>query len=212
MLEKENSSLYKNTQEYVCSITPEEFEVFCMKLFQEYAKKENLKDFNIEHNVIKAAYDGNYQIDVLAGFTAMGVRHRVLCECKQLSSKVKRERVEMLENRLNSLGYNKGILLSTRGFQSGAVQYANAHGVALIQVYDHSHVAVSHSGGPEEIGDDAFKYIEDHWPMYEAVLVTETPCKLYPTEETIRTIYEEAGKIMAEEYGIHGLSRQLESQ
>lgn len=196
----------ENTQDYVCSISPTEFEEFCMELLKSYAIEEGLKEFSIDHNVKMEAADGTYQIDIYSSFTAVGVQFHVLCECKQYTSPVKRERVELLESRLKSLGMHKGILLSTSGFQSGAIQFAKAHGIALIQVYDQSCHKVSHSAGVEIAIDDKdpIKYIEDHWPPYRAICFTERteePIVLFPTTEIVNEIYAEANKLLMEQYG-----------
>lgn len=196
----------EDTQNYVCSISPREFEVFCMELLRNYAAKDHLKDFKIEHNVKQEASDGTYQLDIFASFTAMDIELKILCECKQYNSPVKRERVELLESRLKSLGMNKGILLSTSGFQSGAIQYAKSHGIALIQVFDHSCLKYSHSAGPniKVEKNDPLKCIEDHWPQYRAICFsdkTEEPVVLYPTTEIVTAIYAEANKLLKEQNG-----------
>lgn len=199
------AELMEDTQDYVCSISPTEFEEFCMQLLKSYAIEENLKDFNIEHNVKMEAADGTYQLDIFASFTALDVELKILCECKQYTSPVKRERVELLEGRLKSLGIHKGILLSTSGFQSGAIQYAKIHGIALIQVFDHSCQKYSHGAGISmEVGEsDPLKYIEDHWPPYRAICFSdkrEEPVVLYPTTEIVAAIYTGAYKLLKEEY------------
>ena len=88
---------------------------------------------------------------------------------------------------------HKGILLSTSGFQSGAIQFAKVHGIALIQVYDQSCHKVSHSAGAEVAIDDKdpIKYIEDHWPPHRAICFTERteePIVLFPTTEIVNEI------------------------
>lgn len=65
-------------QEYVCRISPEEFEYHCLNILRDYAEKEQLKNFCITHNEKIAAYDGTYQIDVYATFVAMGVKFKVI--------------------------------------------------------------------------------------------------------------------------------------
>ena len=197
----------EDTQDYVCSISPTEFEEFCLELLKIYATEENLKDFTIEHNVKQEAPDGTYQLDIIASFTALDVQLKILCECKQYTSQVKRERVEILEGRLKSLGMHKGILLSTSGFQSGAIQYAKVHGIALIQVFDQSCQKYSHGAGPNAEIDinDPLKYIEDNWPPYRAICFSgkaEEPVVLYPTSEIVNAIYAEANKLLKEQYGL----------
>ena len=196
----------EDTQDYVCSISPTEFEKFCLDVLRNYATEEHLKDFVIQHNVMKEAPDGIYQLDIYASFTALGVELKILCECKQYTLPVKRERVELLEGRLNSLGMNKGILLSTSGFQRGAIQYAKAHSIALIQVFDHSCRKYSNSTRPniEVDKNDPLKFIEDHWPRYRAICFSdekEEPVVLYPTAEIVYGIYAEANKLLKEQYG-----------
>lgn len=204
--EEQEKSLMHDTQDYVCSISPSEFEEFCMEVLKSYGEEHKLQNFTIEHNKRIEASDGRYQVDVFASYISLYVEMKILCECKQYSSPVKRERVELLESRLRSLGMNKGILLSTSGFQQGAIQYAKSHGIALIQVYDHSLNIVSHDGGPNSELDekDPLQYIEDHWPPYRAILFSEEseePIVLYPTKEIIAPIYAEANKLMKERYG-----------
>lgn len=200
----------EDTQDYVCSISPSEFEEFCMELLKAYAAEEHLKEFNIDHDVKQKAPDGIYQLDVFASFMALDVELKILCECKQYTSPVKRDKVELLESRLKSLGMHKGVLLSTSGFQSGAIQYAKAHGIALIQVFDNSCRKYSHSSGPniEVDENDPLKLIEDHWPQYRALCFsdeTAEPIVLYPTAEMVSAIYAEANKMLKEQYGFEVL-------
>lgn len=121
---------------FVASITPTEFEKYCLEVLKGYAEAENLKDFSIEHDVKIPSSDGTYQIDVYAKFTALGVEFKVIAECKRYSSLVPREKVVILADKVRSLGAHKGILISTSGFQSGAYEYAKAHGIALLQIVD----------------------------------------------------------------------------
>lgn len=200
----EMSYLENDTQDYVCSITPTEFEQFCLEVLNSFAQEEQLNDFTIDHNVKMPAADSTYQIDVLASFSALGVTFNVLCECKQLSSSVKRLQVEILNSRVTSLGYHKGILLATSGFQKDAIKYAKAHGIALIQVYDHSCNPVSHSAGPDAQAerDDPFVLMGEHWPPYRAICFTEEhelPILLYPTEDVVESLYDEFDKLMNKE-------------
>ena len=86
------------------------------------------------------------------------------------------------------------------------IQYAKAHGIALIQVFDHSCQKYSHSAGTnvELHENDPLKYIEDHWPPYRAICFSdkaEEPVVLYPTTEIVTAIYAGANKLLKEQYG-----------
>ena len=113
-------------------MTATEFETICMRILSKYAEAEMLKDLIIVHDKVIKTSDGSYQIDVYAEFTAFGSKIKVLCECKKYKRKVDREKVAVLHRKLESIGAHKGILISVNGFQSGAIEYAKAHGIALI--------------------------------------------------------------------------------
>lgn len=193
-------------QEYVCSISPTEFEEYCLKILNGYAEEEKLKDFKITHNVKIPVYDGTYQIDIYAEFTAMSVTFKALCECKQYSKPVGRDKVAELHSKLESIGAHKGILLSTSGFQSGALEYAKKHGIALLQVYDYSFEHLSHSAGPvEECDDDPFLCAEKLMPPYVAVDCTidsDVPYKVYPTKAMMKELFIEQKNRIREVLGI----------
>ena len=123
-------------KELVKELTPTEFEKYCLEIIQEYAEEEKLKNFHIEHNKKIQTHDGIYQIDIYAEFVVLNVQMRMLVECKKYDKPVGRDKVEILANRLQSIGAQKGILISTAGFQSGAARYAKEHGIALWQIMD----------------------------------------------------------------------------
>lgn len=198
---------YEDTQNYVCSISTTEFETFCLERLKDYAKMKGWQEFNITHNVKLKANDGTYQIDVYATFRFMELDFKVLCECKQFKSPVRRDTVALLDAKIRSLGAQKGIICSTSGFQKGAIKYAKEHGIALFQVYDKSCIPVSRSCGPdaEEFDDDPIISIEDHWPEYCVKCFeadSDAPITIYPTREMIIDIYREYNRLMKKVYGI----------
>ena len=198
---------FEDTQDYVCSISATEFEEFCLERLKDYAEMKEWKDFNIKNNVKLKAHDGTYQIDVYATFRFMELDFKVLCECKQFKSPVKRDVVALLDGKIRSLGAQKGIICSTSGFQKGAIKYAKEHGIALFQIYDKSCIPVSHSGGPnaKELDDDPIKYIEDYWPKYCVKCFeadSDVPITIYPTRDMIIEIYREHNRLMKKVYGI----------
>ena len=193
-------------QSRVCSMTPIEFEEYCFKILQGYAEDEKLCDFTIDHDVKLVADDGTYQIDVYATFTALGSHMKVLAECKQFTSAVKRDYIVLLADKVRSLGAQKGILLSTAGFQSGAVEYADAHGIALIQVFDTRVNWYSHSAGPNADiqEDDPFTYGERHLPVFQAHLIKpgmEYQRSVYPTRAMFEQVQEEVDVLLQRKYG-----------
>ena len=129
---------------------------------------------------------------------------KILAECKQHKKRVGRDKVEVLESRLRSLGAQKGLLLSTAGFQSGAIQFAEKHGIALIQVFDTHEKWYSHSGGPDEITeeDDPVVYGEKHMPRYQAHLITSDSCEtIYPTRTMANEVFKVMNELSLKKYG-----------
>jgi len=122
--------------ELVSRISPMEFEIFCFDVIKAYAEADGLKNFSIVHDKKIKTHDGEYQIDIYAEFTAVLVTFKIIFECKRYSRSVEREKIVILADKIRSLGINKGVLISTSGFQSGAIEYAKAHGIGLLQIID----------------------------------------------------------------------------
>ena len=204
-------------QDRVCSLTPTEFEEYCCKILHGYGEEEHLPHFTISHNVKLVANDGIYQIDVYATYTALGSEMRVIAECKQYKNCIKRDKVVLLADKVRALGAQKGILLSTAGFQSGAIKYAKEHGIALIQVFDTREDWYSHSGGPNTVLDeeDPMVYIERHMPIFRARLITANPNKaktIYPTRAMVDKIYVTADDLSRKMYGISIIPTQWQRE
>lgn len=94
-----------------------------------------LWEYHVAHREKLRGLDGDYEIDITARFRALDVQFLVLVECKHHTHPIKREIVQVLNDRLRSVGAHKGIIYSTANFQSGAVEYAVRHGIALIRVF-----------------------------------------------------------------------------
>ncbi len=189
----------------ICDMTPTEFEKCCLDILNGYAEKECLKDFRIIHDTIIPASDGRYQIDVYAEFTAMRARFKVLCECKKYKNRVGREKVAVLHRKVESIGAQKGILISTSDFQSGAIEYAKAHGIALIKAEDYHFEFLSHSSGQLENDDDPFLYADNHMPSYvgfECTADSAEQRKIYPTKSMIKGLLDEMNRRIYEMMGI----------
>ncbi len=190
----------------IYDLTPTEFERYCCVFLTAYAQKENLQDFLITHDTKIKAPDGKYQIDIYAEFTAMGAQFKILCECKKYKNRVNRDKVAILHRKLESIGAHKGILISTSDFQSGAIEYAKVHGIALIKAEDYHFEYLSHSSGePELDDDDPFLYAEQHMPPYVAINYTpdtSEPLKIYPTREMIKELLIEQNKRIKDVMGI----------
>ncbi len=141
-----------------------------------------MESFEVAHLETQPGVDGEYTFDVTVRFTAIqGAQFLVLVECKKHKNPIKREVVQVLHDRLRSVGGHKGCVVATTQFQSGAVEYARKHGIALIQVV---------SGGVMNIQATADKTrppIPPHIPRFVGchfLLTSEDPILLQFVTET----------------------------
>jgi restriction system protein len=115
-------------------MSPQEFEKYSLTLLKEEAGK--LADSRFEHDVKMDSCDGVYQIDGKITFSYMGLSFVCLVECKRYKGPIKREKIAELYAKMQSLGAQKGIFVTTSYYQKGAYQFARAHGIALLVITD----------------------------------------------------------------------------
>jgi restriction system protein len=118
--------------DYGVNITSTEFEIVVKQWLE--SSGSDLKDLQVQHDIKSETHDGTYQIDVFATFDAFGSEFKVIVECKKHKNAISRATVQVLHDRIRSLGAHKGMLFATTGFQSGAIKYAKAHGIALVKI------------------------------------------------------------------------------
>ncbi len=116
------------------TLTPFEYELAVKAILD--ADGLSLQRYASGHLQPVSGVDGEYIIDVVATFDALGAAFVVLVECKHEKRKVERQDVQVLKSKLESTGAHKGMLFSISGFQRGAVEYADVHGIALVQLVD----------------------------------------------------------------------------
>ena len=129
------------------NLTPRQFELAVKDILD--AASGGLTSYESKHLEKFVASDGEYEIDVTTRFNALGVEFLVLVECKHHKRKVERQDVQVLHARLDSIGAHKGMIFSTSGFQSGAIDYADEHGIALAYLVDGKSNWFTKSAGPQ---------------------------------------------------------------
>lgn len=117
-------------------LTPDEFELH-VKAWIESAS-ESPVEFEVTRKELLAGDGGEYEIDVLARFSMFGVQYTTLIECKKHKNPIKRDLVMVLESKLRDTKSQKAMLVSTAEFQRGAIQFAEKHNIALVQLASES--------------------------------------------------------------------------
>jgi len=77
-----------------------------------------------------------------------GARIVVLVECKRYSQPVEREKLLSLWAKLQDVKAHKAMMFATCGFQSGALDYATAYGIATIAFVNGQFTYETKSIGP----------------------------------------------------------------
>lgn len=85
------------------------------------------------HEVI-VADDGTYDFDATVRFRFGEWDFLVLIEAKRHKNPIKRDLVQILHAKLQSVGAQKAAMISTAPYQAGAVEYAIKHGIALATI------------------------------------------------------------------------------
>lgn len=113
-------------------ITPGEFEQFVAELLG--STRDQVEDLHVTlHDKVKGI-DGTYDFDTTVRFRFGGMDFLVIVEAKLHNYPIKRELVQVLKAKIDSVGAQKGVMVSTAPYQSGAMDYAKVHGIALVKV------------------------------------------------------------------------------
>lgn len=113
-------------------ISPAEFEQFVAEVLR--AGSPGLAGFEVKSHEVISGVDGDYDFDATVRFSYLGMDFLVLVEAKRHANPIKRELVQALHSKLQSVGAQKGIMISTAPFQRGAINFAKTHGIALVMV------------------------------------------------------------------------------
>jgi hypothetical protein len=113
-------------------ITPSEFEHWVAEVFESAAPGLEGLDVRL-HEAIRGT-DGSYDFDATIRYRWAGIDFLVLAEAKLHKSPIRRDLVQVLLSKVQSVGANKGVMIATAPFQRGALAFAKAHGIALVSV------------------------------------------------------------------------------
>jgi restriction system protein len=117
-------------------ISPVDFEKIVLDWLGSASAHKN-QTITTEHLGVVTGEGGQYKIDVLVTFSALGgASFVVLVECKHQTRPIEREDVMVLESKLRDVNAQKAMIFSTSGFQSGAIEFASAKRIASITVVE----------------------------------------------------------------------------
>ena len=119
---------------FVNHSTSREYELIVHNLIkQEMSGLDGIEFIDIKHNKKMTGLSGyTHQIDVSYRFRVWKIEMLVIVECKQYKGKVGINDLLEFRSRIDDLRAQKGLFVTTKGFQSGAIEYAEANGIALL--------------------------------------------------------------------------------
>jgi hypothetical protein len=109
------------------------YEKFAQEIYQILLDNEDIKPINVQHNVDILGRSGcKHQIDVYWEYEVAGVTQRVAIECKNYNtSNISIGRIRDFFAALTDIGNINGIFVCKKGYQSGAIKFADFYGVNL---------------------------------------------------------------------------------
>lgn len=152
------------------NISPGDFEKLVLEWLRRSAERQK-QTITTKHLGVVYGNGGEYRIDVLVTFSALGgALFVVLVECKHQARPVEREHVMVLESKLRDVNAQKGILFSTSGFQSGALEFAASKHIATVAVVHGEWLYETRSAG----GRPATPPPWVHFDPYAGIRMTKT--------------------------------------
>lgn len=108
-----------------------EYEQFVRSIIEAVLRAQGLETVNVQHDVHVQGISRSHQIDVYWEYRLGGVLHRVIINCKRYADTVEVTDVLTLSGVLADMPGARGLIVTTVGFQKGAVDYAKTHQIGL---------------------------------------------------------------------------------
>ena len=103
--------------------------------------------------------------------SAGGALFVVLVECKNQTRPVERDEVMVLESKIRDVNAQKGMLFSTSGFQSGAIEFASAKHIATVSIVEGKWLYETRAAGPARAEPPPWVHVDP----FAGIRVTKTP-------------------------------------
>ncbi|GAA0893634.1 hypothetical protein GCM10009122_33130 [Fulvivirga kasyanovii] len=144
----------------------EDFELLAKKHLEKLLRNDLRGKVKIEHRKKLISEAGNrYEIDLSYDFEIGNAHYLTLVECKQWNSNVTREKIGHFKSVLVELKAHKGIVITTKGFQKGAIEFAKTNGIGLFKISnDDQFEMISHFVGNIEALESHLLKVEDFSP------------------------------------------------
>ena len=111
------------------------YEVLTQQIFQQLLNQSDVKNVRVEQNVILKGKTAAHQIDVFWQYEVAGITYTTVVQTKDWSQTVQQGQLLMFKSVLEDLpNQPRGVFVTRTGYQSGAKDYAMAHGIQLYEL------------------------------------------------------------------------------
>lgn len=139
----------ETTRYPLADMSPAEFEQFVVDTLGSITP--DVHDLKVTLHEVVEGNDGTYDMDATMRFRLDGMDFLVLVEAKKHAHPIKREIPQILHQKVQSIGAQKGMVVSTAPFQRGALDFAKAHGIALVTVTEGRFIYETRSAAPRPL-------------------------------------------------------------
>jgi Restriction endonuclease len=112
-----------------------EYEVLVQEIFQQLLNQDSVGNVLVEHDVRKKGIVTSHQIDVYWEFSVAGITYRTVVQAKNWAKPVDQGELLKFNAVLSDLpGQPLGIIVTAQGYQEGALEVADAHGIKIYEL------------------------------------------------------------------------------
>lgn len=110
-----------------------DFEDFVAYVYQSLLNINNYPCIVSKHVCINGLNGPSGEIDIYYEFEHLNLTYRVAIECKDWKNPVPADEVRSFSTKINNLNNVAGVMISTSGYQSGAIDFAKRSGIILME-------------------------------------------------------------------------------
>lgn len=115
--------------------TGKPYEKLTQKIFSQIVNLNSVQNINVQHDITLPGKTTFHQIDVYWEFEVGGLQYQTVIQAKDWKNKVKKEQMLAFKAILDDFpSGTKGVFVSKSGFQSGAIEVAQAHGIKIYEL------------------------------------------------------------------------------
>jgi len=115
------------------------FELLTQQIFLNLVNQNLVRNIDVKHDVTLQGMTAKHQIDVYWKFEIGGISYATVIQAKDWNTPLNQGELFKFKCVLNDLpGQPKGIVVTRSGYQSGAEEFAKAHGILLFELIEQS--------------------------------------------------------------------------